>query len=76
VFRLGFEPTIPVFDWPSQILTMLIIFRMLSASNEYSTFNITCVKKRNTQFLHFLGHLSRLWFNVEKFHRMFDVQVV
>jgi len=22
--RLGFEPTIPLFDWPSQILTMLL----------------------------------------------------
>jgi hypothetical protein len=51
---------------------------MLSASTEYSNFNIIYVKKRNTQFLHFqfLGQLSHLLFNVEKFHEMFNIRVV
>jgi len=51
---------------------------MPSESSEYSKFNVICVKKRNTLFLpfQFLGQLSRLWFNVEKFHKMFNIQMV
>lgn len=76
--RLGFEPTIPLFDLPWQILTMLLSLKCYLHKPNTINFYIICVKKRNTQFLHyqFLGQLSRLWFNVEKFRKMFIIQVV